>query len=123
MKSVFLFLFPIFLSFVAHAGEVAPFKECANLRNATNQEVMGVIRTAPYKFQGSVDRHEGNFRLMPDENVVVCSTGPFYEGYKVDFTIRTIMPLFSCKTRLSGDIVIRKKENEDGIELLYADCK
>lgn len=106
----------------ADAGEVSPFKECATLRNAAEQEVMGVIRTNYYKFKGQVDRHEGHFDLQDGEHVEICSTGPFFDDYKVELTIKTIMPLFTCKTRLSGEIVIRKKE-QDGVNLLYADCK
>ncbi|MFA7276352.1 MAG: hypothetical protein WC043_06075 [Pseudobdellovibrionaceae bacterium] len=106
-----------------HAGEVTPFKECATLRNAAPQIIMGVIRTAPFKFKGKIERHEANFSLNEGESVEICSTGPFYEGYKVDLTIRTLIPLFSCKTRLSGEIVLRRKEDENGNKLLYADCK
>jgi len=106
----------------AFAGEVAPFKECATLRNAANQEVLGVIKTDWYKYKGQLARHEGLFDLQDGETVNICSTGPFYPGYKVEFTIKTIMPLFTCKTRLSGEIVIRRKE-QDGYNLLYADCK
>ena len=84
---------------------------------------MGVIRTAPFKFKGKIERHEANFSLNEGESVEICSTGPFYEGYKVDLTIRTLIPLFSCKTRLSGEIVLRRKEDENGNKLLYADCK
>ena len=83
---------------------------------------MGVIRTDVFKFKGELDRHEGLFDLQDGEHVVICSTGPFYPGYKVELTLKTIMPLFTCKTRLSGEIVIRKKEQDD-ITLLYADCK
>ncbi len=83
---------------------------------------MGVIRTNQFKYKGNLDRHEANFNLQDGENVEICSTGPFFDGYKVELTIRTIMPLFSCMTRLSGEIVLRRKE-ENGIKMLYADCK
>lgn len=106
----------------AHAGEVTPFKECATLRNAANQEVMGVIRTESFKYKGQIVRHEGRFDLQDGETVEICSTGPFYPNYKVELTIKTIMPLFTCKTRLSGEIVLRRRI-KDGITDLYADCK
>ncbi len=110
--------------YLANAGEITPFRECATLRNMSDQSMMGVIRTAPFKTTtGSVQRHEGAFRLEPDETAEVCSTGPFYEGYKVELIIRTIIPLFTCKTRLSGDIYLRKTETKDGITKLYAECK
>lgn len=123
MRYIPLFILACLLSPLnATAGEVTPFKECATLRNAAGQEVMGVIRTDQFIYKGKLDRHEGNFNLKDDETVTICSTGPFFEGYKVELTIRTIMPLFSCKTRLSGEIVIRRKE-QDGFNVLYADCK
>jgi len=104
------------------AGDVTPFKECATLRNAANQEVLGVIKTDSFKYKGQIVRHEGVFDLQDGETANICSTGPFFPGYKVELTIKTIMPLFTCKTRLSGEIVLRRKE-ENGIMVLYADCK
>ena len=106
----------------AMAGDVTPCQECATLRNAANQEVMGVIKTESFKYKGQMVRHEKNFDLKDGETAEVCSTGPFFPGYKVELTIRTIMPLFSCKTRLSGEIVLRRRE-KDGFTDLYADCK
>lgn len=112
----------------AHAGEVTPFEECATLRNMSDQTIMGVIRTAPFKVTGAMNggatqRHEGPFRLEEGETVQICSTGPFYDGYRVELVLRTIIPLFTCKTRLSGDIMLRKTETAEGYTKLYADCK
>lgn len=108
----------------AYAGEVTPFEECATLRNMSDQTIMGVIRTAPFKVKGGApQRHEGPFRLEEGETVQICSTGPFYDGYKVELVLRTIIPLFTCKTRLSGDIMLRKTETAEGYTKLYADCK
>jgi hypothetical protein len=104
------------------AADVTPFKECATIINSANQQVTGVIKTDSFKFQGQIRRHEKNFILQDGETVEVCSTGPFFPGYKVELTIRTIMPLFTCKTRLSGNIFIRRKEI-DNFTSLYAECK
>lgn len=106
------------------AADVTPFKECATIINAADQQVMGVIKTEAFIFQGKVRRHEKNFNLQDGETVSVCSTGPFFPGYKVELTIRTIMPLFTCHTRLSGNIYLRSKwDDENGVRILYADCK
>ena len=123
--SLFIALF-VFLasSHIAQAADVTPFKECATIVNSAKQQVMGVIKTESFKFQGKVIRHEKNFNLQDGETVAVCSTGPFFPGYKVELTIRTIMPLFTCHTRLSGNIYLRSKWDEKNrITLLYADCK
>jgi hypothetical protein len=120
LLTILLCILPLATSF---AGEVTPFRECATLRNAANQEVLGVIKTEEFKYKGQLVRHEGTFDLQDGETVNICSTGPFFPGYKVELTIKTIMPLFSCLTRLSGEIVLRRKEGEDGVNLLYADCK
>ena len=119
-----LFTFILFYSPSVWAAVVTPFQECVTLRNAVPHSVIGVIRTAGFKNKrtGQVSYHEGPFVLNEDEIVEICSNGPFYPGYKVELTIRTLMPLFSCQTRLSGEIVIRQKI-EDGIKFLYADCK
>lgn len=111
-------------SWSAEAADVTPFKECATIVNSANQQVMGVIKTESFMFRGKLIRHEKNFNLQDGETVAVCSTGPFFPGYKVELTIRTIMPLFTCHTRLSGNIYLRSKwDNENKVTLLYADCK
>ena len=127
MKHAIAFLTTLIAAVSAHpmparAADVTPFKECATLRNAANQQVMGVIKTESFMYKGHEVRHEKNFDLQDGETVEVCSTGPFFPGYKVELTIRTIMPLFSCNTRLSGEIVLRSKD-QDGTTILYADCK
>lgn len=126
MKAIYPLLLAITLLVPVgvQAGEVTPFNECATLRNMSGQTIMGVVRTAQFKSTtGSVQRHEGTFRLEPEETAQVCSQGPFYDGYRVELVIRTIIPLFTCKTRLSGDIYLRKTETKEGITKLYADCK
>jgi len=118
-------LFMIALGCLSHptlAADVTPFEECATLRNAANQQVMGVIKTDAFKYKGQIVRHESTFDLQDGETVEICSTGPFFPGYKVELTIKTIMPLFTCQTRLSGEIVLRRTE-QDGFNVLYADCK
>lgn len=121
MTATFLTLL---LPFTARAADVTPFKECGTLVNSAGQVVMGVIKTESFMFQKQIIRHEKNFNLQDGETVEVCSTGPFFPGYKVELTIRTIMPLFTCHTRLSGNIYLRKKwDDENGVNVLYADCK
>lgn len=126
MKKLFFltlfFVLHLGLESSAYAGDITPFKECGTLINSAGQQVMGVIRTETFKYKGQLARHERNFDLQDGESVEVCSTGPFYNGYKVELTIRTIMPLYTCKTRLSGNIYLRKRE-QDGITVLYAECK
>ena len=124
MKALVLFLAVNLVSTPCFAGEVTPFKECASIRNAIGYTMTGIMRTAGFKTTtGNVKYHEGTFVLNDNENVVICSSGPFYPGYKVEMTLKTIMPIFSCQTRLSGEIVLRKRINDDGVTEIYADCK
>lgn len=124
LVSLIFFIGNLFPNYVAKANEVTPFQECATLRNMTDQTIMGVVRTAPFKVKGGMmQRHEAPFRLEESETAEICSTGPFYDGYKVELIIRTIIPLYSCQTRLSGDIMLRKTETGEGYTKLYADCK
>lgn len=122
--SLLLVLLMSLLPATAKAADVTPFKECGTLVNSAGQIVMGVVKTESFMFQKQILRHEKNFSLEDGETVEVCSTGPFFPGYKVELTIRTIMPLFTCQTRLSGNIYLRKKwDDENGVYILYADCK
>lgn len=127
MKAAFSFLLILIVCAATcpvQAGEVTPFEECATLRNLSDQTIMGVVRTAPFRARGGeVQRHEGTFRLEADETARICSSGPFYDGYRVELVIRTIIPLFNCKTRLSGDIILRKTVTKQGFTKLYAECK
>ncbi|MCK5284973.1 MAG: hypothetical protein KAJ86_05245 [Alphaproteobacteria bacterium] len=96
-----------------------------------------VINEAPYKIYGrfSTDRyirpdgiktrHRSNFRLeeagsvheegYPIDRAEFCSYGPFYPEFKLDLTLRTLVPIFDCRTRIDqGAIIIQGRRKPEG---------
>jgi hypothetical protein len=100
-----------------------------------------VVNTAPWNVYGdfSTDyyttpdgiraRHRSNFRLKAPgaqggaDRAEFCSYGPFLPGRKLHLTLRTLVPLFSCRTRVdAGPIVIKGERDADGNAKTWAEC-
>lgn len=118
-------------------GEVLSEPICFSVINTAPHKSYGAIRTDLYPHpSGSLARHTSNFRLdeagtvddegLPTDRVDFCSYGPFYEGRKLELVLRTLFPVFSCKTKIeSGPIYIRSTPIEDdpmGGYRVSADC-
>ncbi len=104
-------------------GEITEQPLCARIVNEAPYTVFGSVRTDYFpRPDGIMTRHESHFRLKPDTFNEFCASGPFYEGRTVDFVIRTLIPVFSCKTGLGGDIVIHGKIKPGGGTESWADC-
>lgn len=109
----------------AHAaGELlSPRPQCAVVRNATDYSLFGVVRTAyGTASDGKQSRHESTFRLKAGEKLDVCASGPFFPGYQVELIVKTMIPVFSCKTRLKGLIEIKSERTKDDKNRIYATC-
>lgn len=142
-KSYFtIILFSIFMTFLlsslffatqvaAYDAEhplLSPTPQCADIRNKTNRTVYVGVRTNYFMGKDkSKERHEASLRLDPNEHQQVCATGPFYDDYRVEIILRTIMPLFDCKTKLEGSLTITatdaKTDDGDTYTKLSLDCR
>lgn len=82
---------------------------------------------------GQRARHRSNFRLMArgsrdetgkqTDRQEFCSSGPFYPGRKLQFTLRSFFPIFDCKTRVQGlEIVVKSEPRPDGGRRIWAEC-
>lgn len=97
--------------------------QCGIVKNESDRSMTGSIRTNYYpRPDGTKAHHESTFRLAPDEEKEFCSTGPFYPGYKVGLVLRTLAPVFDCKTRLAGTISLKADKKSDGSVKIYAIC-
>lgn len=85
---------------------------CFPITNEEDRTVNGDIETALDPNNG--ERQRSAFRLEPGEKAAICTVGPFYEGYRVKLTIRTLLPLFECKTKVGEPIVIKRQKLRDG---------
>ncbi len=107
------------------------------LVNEAPHSVNGHIFTEKYpKPDGTYGRHKSNFRLQakgtmhdegyPLDKAEFCSYGPFFEGRMLEITLKTLFPVFSCKSKIDqGPIMIHSEPREDdpfGGVRMWADC-
>lgn len=120
------------------AGEIVNEPLCFTLINSAEHKVYGSFRTDLYtRPDGIQARHTSNFRLEPMDTLheeegypidraEFCSYGPFYEGRKIELVLRTLVPIFSCKTNIeSGPIIIKslpKTDDAMGGYDVWAEC-
>lgn len=104
-------------------GEILSQPVCGVLVNKSEQTIMGTVSTAPQMIGGDIIRHRDNFRLEAGERKEICARGPFYEGRRLEIVLRTIIPLFDCKTRLDrGEIALDVTVKDSGFRTLTATC-
>ncbi len=97
---------------------------CFTVYNSAPYQVSGTIATDYFtRDDGIRTRHRSNFRLEKSERNEFCTTGPFFPDWTLELTLRSLVPLFSCKTRIDmGEILIRGEILPDGSTRTSADC-
>jgi len=108
---------------------------CFALRNEAPYTVNGSFVTAQFlRPDGIVARHRSNFRLTkaggidpktqePGDYVEFCSYGPFMPNRMLELTLRSLVPLFSCQTRIDqGEIVVHGYRKKEGGAKTWAEC-
>jgi hypothetical protein len=105
------------------AGEITTQPICGKLVNRSEQTIMGTIATKSQKLpSGDMAAHQENFKLLSGEERELCTTGPFFEGRRLELTLRTLIPLFSCYTKIDRTIYLDAKPDETGFKKLSATC-
>ena len=105
-------------------GEIIREPICSALINRSDQTIIGTLSTASQKVQtGDVVKHRSNFRLAAGEKMEFCSSGPFYEGRRLEDVLRTLIPLFDCKTKIDEPVYLDAIEGTGGFRKLSATCK
>lgn len=146
MKYLLIMVLVVLLPLHAFAQESsgsiwqAPFPD-SNVPMTAEGEVLNspmcfrVINKAPYTITGSLysnyyvnkdrqkARHTSNFRLEKGASQPYCTYGPFYPGRKLELVLRTIMPIFNCKTTVDGDIHLMGEVLETGGTKSWAVCR
>jgi len=128
----------IFLPWHVYAQEITDEPICFNIRNEADHTVYGSVVTAYVtRPDGQKVHYDGTFRLEPKGTVdpktgygkdfsEFCTTGPFFPGRQLEITLRTLIPVFSCKTSIEVDdiVVHSKKIMKDGVETrkIWATC-
>lgn len=129
-------LFLLIFSLPAQAQEIVSEPICFTVRNEAPYKVYGSFVTDYYTdpANGSQARHRSNFRLEeagakdPDKGYPVdqaefCSYGPFFPGRQLELVLRTLVPVFSCKTSVElGEIVIKGERKPEGGTKTWAVC-
>lgn len=104
-------------------GEVTSQPICFNLVSEASNNIYGRVMTNYFETaDGQRSRHRSNFRLEPGMSHEVCTSGPFFEGRKVEIVIQTFVPVFNCKTGISRDIIFKDERNSEGTLKSWAEC-
>lgn len=114
----------------SRAQEIISQPICFNIVNTAEFTVSGSVITDYFtRPDGIRARHRSNFRLQPKgtknpdegfptDRAEFCAAGPFYPGRKLDLQLRTLVPVFSCRTRIDqGDLLVIGKRTEDGTKM------
>jgi len=126
-----LFLLTIFIAIPAYAqppstepsGEITSRPVCGKLVNRSDQTIMGKIATKSQMLpSGDMVAHQENFKLLSGQEREICAAGPFFQGRRLELTLRTIIPLFSCYTKIDRTIYLDAKPDETGFKKLSATC-
>lgn len=104
-------------------GEIIGEPICTFLVNRSDQVIMGTVLTAPQTLEsGDNVRHRQNFKLAAGAKQQICAAGPFYAGRRLEVVIRTLIPLFTCRTTLSQEIYLDATPVGGGMKKLSATC-
>lgn len=137
MKFLFILLMVMMVPLQAHAQiqlfePIAPqagsmadgsAEICGIIHNKTDVRVRGSIATDKVEnADGIMVSHTHNFVLDAGNYISVCSEGPFFEGQRLELKIRTLFPVFTCKTRLGQQIDITFEEDETRTKKWDATC-
>jgi hypothetical protein len=109
---------------------------CFAIRNEADYNILGSVTTNYFtRPDGVRARHSSNFRLYKPGSInphngkksdreEFCTYGPFLPDRQLTFTLRTLFPVFECKTRVDhGEIVIKgaRRADDTGVET-WAEC-
>lgn len=104
-------------------GEVVADPVCFGIVNRAPFTVFGSLVSNIYTTEdGSNARHRSNFRLEEGQMTRFCTYGPFYAGRKLELALRTLIPVFACKTALYKDIEISGRRKPEGGTEIWASC-
>jgi hypothetical protein len=104
-------------------GAVSREPHCFNVHNRAPYTVYGTIMTNYFTNEDGIKtRHRSNFRLEADNRAEFCTYGPFFEGEKLDLVLKTLFPIFECRTALTEDIVIYGRRKSEGGTETWAQC-
>jgi hypothetical protein len=121
-------------AFQAEAQDIVQEPLCFKVRNEAPYKIYGNFITDYYTTpDGSQAKHRSNFRLdepgsvdeqgNPADEAEFCSYGPFYPDRKLEMVLRTLVPIFDCKTKIDqGEIVIKGERKPEGGTNTWAEC-
>lgn len=99
----------------AQDGQFSSAPVCSDILNKTGFTVYGNVETDKAVVNGKTIYHKSNFRLSKDENTRICASGPFFEGNKLRLVLRSLLPVFECKTKLGKPITLTATPRESGL--------
>ena len=98
---------------------------CFTVKNYANYMILGDVSTDwDVTAGGEPIRHRANFRLQASgeegDSYPMCTTGPLYEGGQIHLRLRTLFPVFECKTMIWQGMELeihgKRKADDSGVE-------
>lgn len=119
----FLLASPSAIAQSGRKGEITDKPICFNIENQSPHTSFGSITTDVFTMpNGQKTRHRANFRIESKHFAEFCSSGPFFEGRKLNVQLRSLVPIFECRTALTRPLVIRGERDKDGRYKNWIDC-
>lgn len=125
VRSLFLpFLFLAFLpGGAAQAQLISPQPLCLTVQNDTDIDMIAHVETVLYTApDGTMTQHDVNLGLAPGKARETCSTGPFFEGFRLRVVARTTVPQYSCLSGMGRTVVISSTRDDEGQRVITMDC-
>ena len=107
----------------AFAQLLSDTPRCVTVKNATDIELIGHVETLLYTApDGTMTQHDVNLGLKPGEEKPVCSTGPFFDGYRLRVVARTTVPQYSCLVETGKTVTISSTYDDEDQRVITMDC-
>lgn len=88
---------------------------CGSIRSTIPFKIYGTLATdRAGEKDGVAARHKSTFTLSEGESLKVCSEGPFFKDQRLELTLRTMFPVFSCRTKIDREIVLSAAPRPEG---------
>lgn len=108
----------------AHAQEVTKQPLCFELENKAGFRIYTSVESSQVANDtDSASYHRTNIYMKDKEVRQICSRGPFFPGYSLKVSVRTVFPVFQCYFPAQGRMTITAARDADNEMIYSANCQ